>query len=79
MFNGERYNFLKLREEIENELGTDFNTNSDTEVLYLGIKYFGKDFLARVNGIFALIYYDIKTQKLLAACDEFAVKPLYFF
>ena len=59
--------------------GIKFKTESDTEVLYLGIKNFGKDFLRKVDGIFAFVYYNLQTRELLSARDEFGVKPLYFY
>ena len=52
LFNGEVYNHIDLRKKLKNE-GLIFKTkNSDTEVLLLGISYFGKEFIKKVIGQF---------------------------
>lgn len=79
VFNGQIYNYLELKEEMAERRGIKFKTDSDTEVLYLGVRHFGKDFLRKVNGIFAFVYYNLQTRELLSARDEFGVKPLYFY
>ena len=79
LFNGQIYNHRQLKQEMMKVFGIKFKTESDTEVLYLGIKNFGKDFLRKVDGIFAFVYYNLQTRELLSARDEFGVKPLYFY
>ena len=79
LFNGQIYNYLELKREMAGRFGIKFKTASDTEVLYMGVKHFGKDFLRKVNGIFAFVYYNLQTRELLSARDEFGVKPLYFY
>jgi asparagine synthase (glutamine-hydrolysing) len=77
IFNGEIYNHLELRKSIQNEF--NFKSTSDTEtVLYLFIKY-GKEFLSMLNGIFAIVIYDIDKKEIFIARDHFGVKPLYYY
>lgn len=77
VFNGEIYNFLQLRKELENE-GATFKSHSDTEVLLHLFKRHGLDFLDRLNGIFALAIWDTDTRSLFVATDRMGVKPLYY-
>ncbi len=58
-FNGEIYNYKILKKQIVNQ-GVDFKTETDTEVLYKGIKFNGKEFLKVIDGMWALAYYSDK-------------------
>ena len=58
-YNGEIYNFASLKKVLE-ELGLNFNTHSDTEVLLKGLIKFGFQFLNKVEGMFAFALYDNK-------------------
>ncbi|MEE8722367.1 MAG: asparagine synthase (glutamine-hydrolyzing) [Eggerthellaceae bacterium] len=78
VFNGEIYNFLELRVELEN-LGYAFTTKSDTEVLLHGYEAWGKDVLDRLRGMFAFVVWDAKKNKLFGARDIFGIKPLYYY
>lgn len=74
--NGEIYNHKDLRRELKNP--HDFQTDSDCEVLlYLYDELEPKDFLNRINGIFAFVIYDPKRQTYLIARDPIGVNPLY--
>jgi asparagine synthase (glutamine-hydrolysing) len=75
--NGEIYNQLELRRELEG-LGHRFATRSDSEVVVHGYEQWGVDFVRRLNGIFAFAIWDERRQRLLAARDPFGVKPLYW-
>ena len=77
LFNGEVYNFKQLREELV-ALGSEFRTEGDTEVLAEGLKRFGKSFLSRLQGCFAIAYYHFSNKKLLLARDPMGIKPLWF-
>ena len=77
VFNGEIYNFLELRTELERE-GVIFRGNSDTEVLLHLYLSEGDAMLPRLNGIFALAVWDGRKQELMIARDSFGVKPLYY-
>ena len=76
-FNGEIYNQQIFEEELKKD-GIQFQSTSDTEVLlYSLIKWNAKDFLPKLNGMFAFAFYDKQTKKLLLARDRVGIKPLY--
>ncbi len=77
VFNGEIYNFRKLRAELEAK-GYVFRGHSDTEVLLNLYLEEGEAMLPRLNGIFAIGIWDGRSQALLIARDALGVKPLYF-
>ncbi len=76
-FNGEIYNFLELRRELE-AAGYAFQTNSDTEVILHGWRHWGVDCIARFHGMFVFAVYDAKDRQLLLARDRLGVKPLHY-
>jgi asparagine synthase (glutamine-hydrolysing) len=77
LFNGEIYNFKKLKEDY---LGNEkFLTKTDTEVLFKLLIKYGIDFLKKLEGIFAFTFLDVKKNKLYLARDFTGTKPLYFF
>jgi asparagine synthase (glutamine-hydrolysing) len=77
-FNGEIYNHIELRSELEN-LGHHFFTHTDTEVILAAYKQWGKDCLYHFNGMWAFVLWD-KTKKILfGARDRFGVKPFYYY
>jgi asparagine synthase (glutamine-hydrolysing) len=76
-FNGEIYNFLDVRKELEAK-GAVFRTNSDTEVLIHGWRAWGPDMLPRLNGMFAFALYDDREKALLLVRDRLGVKPLHY-
>jgi asparagine synthase (glutamine-hydrolysing) len=77
-YNGEIYNYLELRSELE-ACGHVFASSSDTEVLLRAYAHWGSACLERLNGIFAFVVVDTQTGRLFAARDRFGVKPLYFW
>jgi asparagine synthase (glutamine-hydrolysing) len=77
IFNGEIYNFHKLRGELE-RYGHVFRTNSDTEVIIHGYKQWGDEVLNRLNGMFGLAIWDERKQRLVLARDPFGIKLLYY-
>lgn len=76
-YNGEIYNYLELRRELET-LGISFRTNSDTEVLLEALIYWGAGALDKIEGMYAFGFLDIDNKVLLLARDPFGIKPLYF-
>lgn len=76
VFNGEIYNFIELRRELE-EQGHQFRTGTDTEVILKGYAVWGIDCVKRLRGIFAFGLWDSARQSLLLARDQLGVKPLY--
>jgi asparagine synthase (glutamine-hydrolysing) len=75
-FNGEIYNHVELRRELEG-LGVEFKTESDTEVLANALQAWGYRALERLVGMYAFVAVDLASGEFLAARDPFGVKPLY--
>lgn len=78
VYNGEVYNHVELRTELE-ALGHVFITHSDTEVLLAAWHHWGADCLPRLNGMFAFVLYDRSTDRLTVVRDRLGVKPLYWW
>lgn len=76
VLNGEIYNYLELRRELESEYV--FRTKSDTEVLLAGYQKWGRSCLDRLIGMFAFIIWDVREKRVFAARDRFGVKPLNY-
>jgi asparagine synthase (glutamine-hydrolysing) len=77
VFNGEIYNFLELRQQLE-EHGHVFRTKCDTEVIIHGYKQWGDEVLNRLNGMFGLAIWDARKERLLLARDPFGIKLIYY-
>ena len=77
VFNGEIYNFLEIRRDLE-KLGEHFTSESDTEVLLAAYAYWGEDCLARLNGMWAIAIWDEQEQQLFLARDRMGEKPLFY-
>ena len=75
--NGESYNYIELREELQS-MGYSFRTQTDTEVVLNGYIAWGEKVLDRLNGMFAMAIYDNQEQTLFLARDRFGVKPFYY-
>jgi len=78
VFNGEVYNFKKLRLEMETA-GRVFRTAGDTEVVLQAIAHWGEASLQKFEGMFAFAAWDTVAQTLFCARDHLGVKPLYYF
>ncbi|WP_104733706.1 asparagine synthase (glutamine-hydrolyzing) [Hanstruepera ponticola] len=77
VFNGEIYNYKKLKTSLENK-GVMFKTNSDTEVILRLYETFGTSSFKMLDGMFAFSIYDKTKNKVFIARDFFGEKPLYF-
>jgi asparagine synthase (glutamine-hydrolysing) len=78
VFNGEIYNFLELRQELENK-GHRFRSRADSEVIVHAYEEWAEGCLDRLQGMFAIGLWDQKKQKLLLARDRLGIKPLYYY
>jgi asparagine synthase (glutamine-hydrolysing) len=78
VFNGEIYNHVDLRKELQ-QLGHQFRTDhSDTEVILLGYREWGPKLLHRLNGMWAFALYDASRKVLFCSRDRFGEKPFYY-
>lgn len=81
VFNGEIYNFLELRQQLENEQanGISLHGHSDTEVLLASVSHWGLEVtLQKIIGMFAFALWDNKTKAILLVRDRLGEKPLYY-
>ena len=77
VYNGEVYNFADLREQFVGS-GHTFCSTGDTEVILHLLAKQGREGLRRLNGMFALAFYDAVSRRLLLARDHAGIKPLYY-
>ncbi len=77
IFNGEIYNFKKLKEQLKEK--HNFKSNTDTEILIHLYEEKGIDMLHQLQGMFAFCIYDSKKEILFLARDRIGIKPLYYY
>ncbi len=78
VYNGEIYNFLELRRDLETS-GYRFTSQTDTEVVLLAYHRWGSDCVNRFNGMWAFCIYDRQKRELFLSRDRFGIKPLYYY
>lgn len=76
VFNGEIYNFQLMRQELL-AAGEKFAGHSDTEALLHALARWGPEYIKRLHGMFALVFYNTREQTILLARDSVGIKPLY--
>lgn len=77
-YNGEIFNFQKLRVELEAR-GHQFHSQTDTEVVVHAYEEWGDDCVRRFNGMFAFAIWDRRNRRLFLARDRYGIKPLYWY
>lgn len=77
VYNGEIYDHLDLRPELE-RAGARFKTHSDTETVLAAFAQWGDDCWSRLDGMYAAAIFDAKTRALTLARDPVGIKPLYY-
>lgn len=77
VFNGEIYNYLELKAELE-QLGCKFHTKTDTEVILHAYQQWGPQAVTKFNGMWAFVIYEPRKNRLFACRDRFGVKPFYY-
>ena len=78
VFNGEVYNYIELRNELQS-LGYKFHTQTDTEVVLTAYEAWGEDCLKRFNGMWAFAIYDTRKKRLFCSRDRFGIKPFQYY
>ena len=76
-YNGEIYNFKEIKSELEN-LGHQFNSQGDTEVILKSYSQWGISCVNKFRGMWAFAIIDLKSMKLFLSRDRFGIKPLYY-
>ncbi len=78
VFNGEIYNFMELRKELESN-GYSFKSSTDTEVVLAAYMEWGEKCVEKFNGMWAFAIYDEDNGILFLSRDRFGIKPLYYY
>jgi asparagine synthase (glutamine-hydrolysing) len=78
VFNGEIYNYLELRAELQERFGARFATDGDGETIVAAFHYLGPDAVSRLRGMFAFLIWDQQRRVLFGARDPFGIKPLFY-
>ncbi len=77
-FNGEIYNYIELR-QVLGQLGYQFATRTDTEVLLAAYRHWGDACVEQFRGMFAFVLVDLRQQRVLFGRDPLGIKPLYLW
>ena len=77
VYNGEVFNYIELRRELESE-GVKFSTPGDSEVVMQAVIHWQEKALTRFTGMFAFVLFDKKENTLFCARDFFGIKPFYW-
>lgn len=77
VFNGEIYNHLKLRAELE-RAGYAYRSRSDTETLIYAYRHWGERFVDKLEGMFGIALWDQRSETLRLYRDRIGIKPVYY-
>ncbi len=77
-FNGEIYNYIQLRNELQNR-GYVFTTGTDTEVIINLFKCFGTEAFSKLKGMFCFVILDMTNNAIYMVRDTVGIKPLYYY
>ncbi|OYD56354.1 asparagine synthetase B, partial [Fictibacillus aquaticus] len=77
IFNGEIYNYVEIRQDLE-EKGFTFKTHSDTEVILALYSAKKEDAVKELRGMFGFLIWDKEERKLFGARDPFGIKPFFY-
>ncbi|MCX8056410.1 MAG: asparagine synthase (glutamine-hydrolyzing) [Ignavibacteria bacterium] len=77
VFNGEIYNHLEVRKELEQK-GYKYKSRSDTETIIYAYEEYGIDFIHKLNGMFAIAIWDEREKLFIAYRDRIGKKPFYY-
>jgi asparagine synthase (glutamine-hydrolysing) len=78
VYNGEVYNFIEIRTELE-KLGHTFRSLSDTEVILASYTEWGSDCFTRFRGMWGMVIFDGTQDEIILCRDRLGIKPLYFW
>jgi asparagine synthase (glutamine-hydrolysing) len=76
-YNGEVYNYLEIRVQLEKD-GLKFDTNTDSEVILKAYTAYGVNCVKHFNGMFAFAIWDVSKNELFVARDRLGIKPFYY-
>lgn len=79
VFNGEIYNFIELKKELQQKYHIPFKTHSDTEVLIEAFGVWGMGMAEKLEGMFAIAIFDQEENRVFLFRDRIGKKPLYYF
>jgi len=78
VYNGEVYNYVELRAELETH-GYEFTSATDTEVILAAYDHWGRECASKLNGMWAFVIYDTLEDSIFMCRDRFGIKPLYYY
>jgi asparagine synthase (glutamine-hydrolysing) len=78
VFNGEIFNFIEIKKELEKKGLKFFTKNSDTEVVLKAYEYYGLDCFNKFNGMFAIAIIDENKKEMIICRDRTGIKPLFY-
>lgn len=78
VYNGEVYNYIELKAELEKD-GATFQSTCDTEIILAAYRHWGIDCFNRFNGMWAMAILDRDKRKIILSRDRIGIKPLYYY